>query len=65
MNQYNPYQCTLGSLSGDGVLYYYDQSFTILEKNYSEMADKFSFDLRQIKKNSFFFGCDSDVNDWL
>jgi hypothetical protein len=36
------------------LLYYYDQSFTILEKNYSEMADKFSFDLRRIKKNSFF-----------
>jgi len=47
------------------ILYYYDQSFMILGKNYSKMADKFSFDLRQIKKNIFFFRCDSDVNDWL
>jgi hypothetical protein len=36
------------------ILYYFDQSFTILEKIYSEMADKFSFDLRRIKTNSFF-----------
>jgi hypothetical protein len=31
-----------------------DQSFTISEKFYSEMAEKFSFDLRRIKQNSFF-----------
>jgi hypothetical protein len=45
------------------LLYYYDQSFTILEKNYSEMADKFSFDLRRIKTNSFFSDV-TVVNDW-
>ena len=36
----------------DGVhprlLYYFDRSFTIFGKNSTEMADKFSFDLRRI-----------------
>ena len=42
------------NLSISTVLYYFDQVFTILEKKWAEMANKFSFDLRQIKKNSFF-----------
>ena len=46
------------------LLYYYDQSFTILEIFHAEMAENFSFDLRRIKKKYFFFGCDNDVNDW-
>jgi len=36
------------------LLYYYDRSFTILENFHAEMAEKFSFDLRRIKKNTFF-----------
>jgi len=36
------------------ILYYFDRPLTIFWKNSTEMADKFSFDLRRIKKNSFF-----------
>jgi len=32
--------------SVNNLLYYSDQSFMILEKNYSKMAEIFSFDLR-------------------
>ena len=48
----------------DELLYYYDQPLTILENFHAEMAEKFSFDLRRIKKKKLFFGCDNDVNDW-
>ena len=41
-------------------LYYYDQSFMTLEKIHPEMAEVFFFNL-----SFFFFGRDSDVNDWL
>jgi hypothetical protein len=37
------------------ILYYFDQVFTILGKKWAEMADKFSFDLRRIKKKKVFF----------
>jgi len=40
---------SIKTVEGSHLLYYYDQSFTILEKIYSE-----KFDLRRIKKNSFF-----------
>jgi len=50
--------------SSHPILYYFDQVFTILEKKWAEMADNFSFDLRRIKKNSFFFVVMCDVNTW-
>ena len=45
---------SLSNFSFGRILYYYDQSFTILEIFHSEMAEKFSFDLRRIKKYTFF-----------
>ena len=47
-------QFPLGWISVWQVLYRFDRSFTIFGKKSPEMADKFSFDLRRIKKNSFF-----------
>ena len=38
------------------LLYNFDHMFIISEKNWAGMADKFSFDLRRIKKNTPFFG---------
>ena len=51
--------CIEERLSDLVILYHFDQMFTIFGKNSPEMANKFSFDLRQIKK-IVFSGCDGE-----
>jgi len=44
------------------ILYHFDRVFTDLGFSVSEKADKFSFDLRRIKKPCGFFACDATLN---
>jgi hypothetical protein len=45
-------------LGTSDILYHFDQVFTILGNFHAEMAEKFSFDLRRLKK-ILFFRCDA------